>query len=130
MTDYYGMRWQIVRDYMAESWDGMSNLPSPPPYNALVKAATKAWTEGDGKTAQSYPNPIKNYPATATGDPLKISSALYLKYSPLFSEFYGNSSGRVSNLSEPIAKPPSGSELWWLSQFNCDISALQFDSCN
>ncbi|MDR2697289.1 MAG: alpha-N-acetylglucosaminidase [Holophagales bacterium] len=90
MTDYYGMRWQITRDYMAESWDGTSDLPSSPPYDALVKSATKSWAEGNGKTALSYPESIKNYPASPTGDPLKISAALYLKYSSLFSEFYRN----------------------------------------
>jgi len=88
MTDYYGMRWQVVRDYMAESWDGTSNLPSIPPYDALVKAATKSWVEGNGKSALNYPNPIKNHTTNATGDPLTISKALYLKYSSLFGEFY------------------------------------------
>ncbi|MDR0498686.1 MAG: alpha-N-acetylglucosaminidase [Holophagales bacterium] len=83
MKYYYGMRWQIVRDYMAESWNGNSNLPPIPPYNALVKAATKSWVEGNGKTALNYPSHIKNYTTNTTGNPLKISTALYSKYSSL-----------------------------------------------
>ena len=73
MTDYYGLRWQTLRDYMASHWDGATELDGHP-YEAAIKQAVKAWVEGEGGL---YP---QVYTTQATGCALGVSRALYQKY--------------------------------------------------
>jgi len=78
MTDYYGKRWQVVRDCVDKKWDGKTDLDDRA-YYYEVKAMVKTWAEGD-QSSLTYPEHIRNYATTPSGCPLEISKALYIKY--------------------------------------------------